>query len=137
MQQNSRDLLHAVRQEQELRDDSLEKVDLEDGRIGNGASNEPVRLGDSGKAQTEDGKKEWIRTSPDSPRNWLTWRKWWIMSGLMFFTFIVFIPSTGFVTDWAEERFGVGLEVSILGQSMYILGVAIGVSNIWITYTHC
>lgn len=133
MQRNSQDRPQAARRKQVLRDDSLEKVDLESGH---GLSNESNEHGGCRKAQTADEKrKEWIRTSPDSPRNWPTWRKWWIMSGLMFFTFVVFISSTGFVTDWAEERFGVGLEVSILGQSIYILGVAIGVSNIGSTDT--
>ena len=73
-------------------------------------------------------RSEWIRTSPDSPRNWAPWRKWRIIAGLNFYTFIVFIVSTGYVTDDATKQFGVGEEVSILGQSMIILGIAIGVS---------
>lgn len=36
--------------------------------------------------------------------------------------------STGFVTDAAMDQYGVSTEVSILGQSMFIAGVAVGVS---------
>ena len=50
----------------------------------------------------------------------------WIISGLIFYTIIIFISSTGFVTDEAEDQFGVNTELSVLGQSMFILGIAIG-----------
>ncbi|KAF8857880.1 MFS general substrate transporter [Acephala macrosclerotiorum] len=55
---------------------------------------------------TQDKKKQWVRHSLDSPRNWSTFRKWWVISGLTFYTFIVFIVSTGFVTDQVEDQFG-------------------------------
>lgn len=71
-------------------------------------------------------KREWIKNAPESPRNWPAWRKWWIIGGLQFYTIIIFICSTGFVTDDATSQFGVGTQLSVLGQSMFILGVAIG-----------
>lgn len=83
----------------------------------------------SPEGETQDAqaaKKEWIKHDPKSPRNWPTWRKWWIILGLNFYTIIVFICSTGFVTDDAEDHFGVNSEKSVLGQSMFILGIAIG-----------
>ena len=66
----------------------------------------------------EAAKRDWIRTAPESPRNWPLWRKWWIIGGLIFYTIVVFICSTGFVTDEAEDRFGVNTELSVMGQSM-------------------
>jgi len=83
----------------------------------------------SGLKNVSRAQKEWLKISPQSPRNWPLWRKWWILSGLLFYTFIVFIDSTGFVTDQAQEQFEVSTEVSILAQSMFILGLAIGVSS--------
>jgi hypothetical protein len=56
---------------------------------------------------TESKKKEWIKYSPDSPRNWPAWRKWNIILGLNFFCTIIFIASNGFVTKQAEEQYGV------------------------------
>ena len=66
----------------------------------------------------EAAKRDWIRTAPESPRNWPLWRKWWIIGGLNFYTIIVFICNTGFVTDDATHDFGVNTESSVLGQSM-------------------
>lgn len=74
-----------------------------------------------GKDSAEAAKKEWIRTSPHSPRNWPKWRKWWLISGLIFYTFIVFIASTGLVTSYYVDEFGVSEEVAVLGQSMFIV----------------
>lgn len=71
-------------------------------------------------------KREWIKSAPESPRNWPLWRKWWIIGGLVFYTAVVFICETGFVTDNATRQFGVDTEVAILGQSIFILGVGIG-----------
>lgn len=66
----------------------------------------------------EAAKRNWIRTAPESPRNWPLWQKCWIIGGLIFYTIIVFICNTGFVTDDAEDNFGVNTESSVLGQSM-------------------
>jgi len=50
----------------------------------------------------------------------------WIISGLIFYTVIVFICNTGFVTTQAEDQFNVNTELSVMGQSFFILGIAIG-----------
>jgi MFS family permease len=50
----------------------------------------------------------------------------WVIAGLIFYTIIVFICSTGFVTVEAEDQFGVNTELSVMGQSIFILGMAIG-----------
>lgn len=90
------------------------------------------RRGDSQASSRDSGEKaaaarrDWVKYSKDSPRNWPSWKKWSIVLGLNFYTVVIFIASTGFVTDEAEDQYGVGEQVSILGQSMFILGVAIG-----------
>lgn len=84
------------------------------------------------KDNAEEAKKQWIKTSPYSPRNWSSWRKWWVISGLLFYTFIVFIVSTGLVTDYYKEEFGVSTEVAILGQSMFIVSCN---ALVWEMYT--
>lgn len=66
----------------------------------------------------EAAKRDWIKNAPESPRNWPLWRKWWIIGGLIFYTIIIFICNTGFVTDDAEDNFGVNTELSVMGQSM-------------------
>lgn len=66
----------------------------------------------------EAAKREWIKTAPESPRNWPLWRKLSIIVGLLFYTNVIFICSTGFVTDDAEEHFGVNSQKSVMGQSM-------------------
>jgi hypothetical protein len=74
-----------------------------------------------GDLQTQDAqaaKKHWIRTAPESPRNWPLWKKWWIIAGLNFYTIVVFVCNTGFVTDDATDHFGVNEESSVCGQSM-------------------
>jgi hypothetical protein len=48
----------------------------------------------------------------------------------VFYTFIVYVTSKGFVTQEAEEQFGVGTEVSILGQSLFNGGLV----RSWSTY---
>ena len=50
----------------------------------------------------------------------------WVIAGLIFYTIIVFICNTGFVTDSAVDQFGVNTELSVMGQSIFILGIAIG-----------
>jgi MFS family permease len=85
-----------------------------------------VKDGDITTHNPQAAKREWIRTASASPRNWPLWRKWWIIAGLNFYSVIVFICSTGFVTDEAVDQFGVNLQKSVLGQSMFILGIAIG-----------
>lgn len=72
-------------------------------------------------------KRDWVNYSRHSPRNWPLWKKSSIILGLNFYTILVFVTLTGFVTDQTEEQYGVGEQASILGQSMFILGVAIGV----------
>lgn len=76
-----------------------------------------------------DAKRQWIHTSPYSPRNWPPRRKWNIVLGLNYYTLVIFVASTGFVTDQVQQQFGVGTEVSILGQSIFILGIAVGVCS--------
>ena len=49
-----------------------------------------------------------------------------VLGGLIYYTIVVFISNTGFVTDDATDNFGVNTETSVLGQSMFILGIAIG-----------
>lgn len=49
---------------------------------------------------------------------------------------MIFVASTGFVTDQVQQQFGVGTEASILGQSMFILGIAIGVCRSSLFLTH-
>jgi MFS family permease len=87
---------------------------------------ETTKEGETSTHSPEAVKREWIRTNPRSPRNWPLWRKWSIIAGLNFYTIIVFICCNAFVTDEAEDQFGIGTEVSVLGQSMFILGIAIG-----------
>lgn len=115
-----------------LREDSLDKEDLQDGQaqtdIENGRFSQSDTLNTAiDEKTTVAARREWVQTSPESPRNWPTWKKWSIILGLNFYTVIIFIASTGYVTDEAESQYGVGEEVSILGQSMFILGVAVGV----------
>jgi multidrug resistance protein len=50
----------------------------------------------------------------------------WVIAGLIFYTVVVFICNTGFVTNEAEDQFGVNTELSVMGQSIFILGIAIG-----------
>ena len=74
-----------------------------------------------GEMLTQDAntkKREWIKAAPESPRNWPLWRKWWIIGGLLFYTTIVFICNTGFVTVEAEDQFGVNTESAVMGQSI-------------------
>ncbi|KAK5026358.1 hypothetical protein LTR13_009972 [Exophiala sideris] len=87
---------------------------------------ETMKEGEVATQAAEAARHEWIRTAPESPRNWPLWRKWWIISGLIFYTIIVFICNTGFVTDQAEDQFNVNTELSVMGQSFFILGIAIG-----------
>lgn len=111
--------------EKENSNDEGALTDKEGGRISHadGASD------NSDMEASDVARKEWVRASPDSPRNWPTWKKWSIILGLNFYCVVIFIASTGFVTDAAEKQYGVGEEVSILGQSLYILGVAVGVCH--------
>ena len=74
-----------------------------------------------GEMLTQDAaaaKRAWVKAAPECPRNWPLWRKWWIICGLNFYTIIVFVCNTGFVTDDATDNFGVNTESSVLGQSM-------------------
>lgn len=117
-----------------LRDGSLESRVLNDMRTrsdvekGNDSQSD-VTSDKSYSSAATTAKREWIRISPDSPRNWPTWRKWWLIVGLQFYCTIIFIAADGFITDQAQVQYGVGEQVSILGQSMYILGIAVGVSR--------
>ncbi|KAL8688999.1 MAG: hypothetical protein Q9218_005223 [Villophora microphyllina] len=105
-------------------DGSAEKVagnhDEGLGTTGNG-NLERLQTAQEGEMLTQDAeaaKREWIKTAPESPRNWPLWRKWWIISGLLFYTIVIFICNTGFVTDDAEEGFGVNKEAAVMGQSL-------------------
>jgi hypothetical protein len=77
-----------------------------------------LQKGDLQAQDTQAAKKHWIRTAPESPRNWPYWKKWWIIAGLNFYTVVVFVCNTGFVTDDATDHFGVNEESSVCGQSM-------------------
>lgn len=117
-----------------LRNDSLEKkgslADLPETQVEHGRISQSDAISNANDEKAiAAARREWAKTSPDSPRNWPAWKKWWIVLGLNFYTVIVFIVADGFVTNEAEAQYGVGEEVSILGQSMFILGVAIGVGQ--------
>ena len=95
--------------------------DAQDSKTEKGDELENAQSAKEGEMQTKDAeaaKREWIKTAPESPRNWPLWRKWWIIGGLLFYTVIVFICNTGFVTDSAEDQFKVNTESSVLGQSI-------------------
>jgi hypothetical protein len=64
---------------------------------------------------SEQKKREWIKASPDSPRNWASGRKWSIVLGLNFFSTVIFIAGTGFVTDWAKDEYGISEVCSVEG----------------------
>ena len=79
---------------------------------------ETTKEGEIQTQSPEAAKRHWIKTAPESPRNWPLWRKLSIVAGLNWYTFIVFICNTGFVTDQAEDHFGVNSESSVMGQSI-------------------
>ena len=82
---------------------------------------ERLQITKEGEMQTHDAeaaKREWIKRSPESPRNWPLLLKWWLIAGLNFYTIVTFICNTGFVTDDAENNFGTNKESAVCGQSM-------------------
>ena len=87
--------------------------DLKSEPNGNGQGPNDVENGQMSDHDFNEQMRQWIKTSSDSPRNWPTWRKWSIILGLNFFCTVIFIATTGFVTDQAEEQYGVG-EVCVL-----------------------
>lgn len=111
--------------EQELPKQSIEDSESsESAKVGDIEKQDTAKEGEI--EDTQAAKREWIKSAPESPRNWPLWRKWWVIGGLIFYTIVVFISSTGFVTDDATSQFGVNTELSVMGQSMFILGIAIG-----------
>ncbi|KIY51207.1 vitamin b6 transporter bsu1 [Fistulina hepatica ATCC 64428] len=70
-----------------------------------------------------------VRTSGKShPIHWATWKKWLIISVYCLLQTFVTITSTSYVSAeyLVEEKFGVGTQVAALGQSMFIVGTAVG-----------
>lgn len=80
---------------------------------------------------TESKRKEWIKYSPDSPRNWPAWRKWNIILGLNFFCTIIFIAGNGFVTKQAEKQYDVG-EVCNFHSSIECLSLKLYTDGEWL-----
>ena len=106
---------HAGSAENTIRDNDKSSEEMKNDDL------ERLQTTKEGEMQTQNAaaaRREWIKTAPESPRNWPLRRKWWIIAGLNFYTIIVFICNTGFVTDDAENSFGVNTESSVLGQSM-------------------
>lgn len=114
-----------ARQEKEVLDDRPLRSDVEKGT--DSQSDDTSEKSYLDAATT--AKKQWIGTSSESPRNWPLWRKWWVISGLLFYCTIIFVTAVGYNTDETMMQYGVSEQLSVLGQSMYILGVAIGVSG--------
>ncbi|KAL9112618.1 MAG: hypothetical protein Q9227_003189 [Pyrenula ochraceoflavens] len=65
---------------------------------------------------------------PENPMNWSKAKKWILTMSLGFMTFNVTLASSIFstATTVVSEKFHIGLEVSTLGTSLFVLGFAFG-----------
>ena len=65
---------------------------------------------------------------PANPRNWSPWRKWSIIGAIILIDLTVSWGASGFSPSSMkfQKEFKVSTEVSTLGLSMYVLGLAIG-----------
>ncbi|RFU28006.1 hypothetical protein B7463_g8324, partial [Scytalidium lignicola] len=65
---------------------------------------------------------------PENPMNWPTWKKWMVTIMLGFVTFVVTFASSVFsnATIPVAKLYGVPLEVTTLGSSIFVLGFAFG-----------
>ncbi|KAF2165945.1 hypothetical protein M409DRAFT_66886 [Zasmidium cellare ATCC 36951] len=65
---------------------------------------------------------------PSNPRNWPSWRKWYVLSLCCFLNFLTCLCAGGYSSgaDGIAESLHVSSEATTVGLSMYILGFAIG-----------
>lgn len=62
------------------------------------------------------------------PIHWPAWKRWSIITVYCLLQTFVTLTSTTYIgVEWiVEEKFGAGIQVVTLGQSMFILGTAVG-----------
>jgi hypothetical protein len=65
---------------------------------------------------------------PHHPIHWPAWKKWLVVTAYCFLQVIILMLSTSYVSATAplKEKFGGSTQVVALGQSMFIVGNAVG-----------
>lgn len=81
------------------------------------------------RSSYEHSKTKTLSLPPnDNPRNWPTWKKWALVSSIVFVDLTVSWGASGFSpasTKFAKD-FGVSSEIGTLGLSIYVAGLALG-----------
>lgn len=91
------------------------------------ATDSRAALRDDKNEQDRDSRLEsWIESNPRSPFNFSRPKKVATLGVLSFYSFLAFFCSAGFIVKSAEANYGVSEQVSVLGQSMFLFGIACG-----------
>lgn len=79
-------------------------------------------------AQADDGLARFLPGDPTNPRNWPSWRKWLVVSSIGLVDLTVSFGASGFspASESFAKEFGISHQLSHLGLSLYVLGLAFG-----------
>lgn len=76
----------------------------------------------------DDGVATFLPGDLSNPRNWPTWRKWTVVASIGLVDLTVSFGASGFspASESFAREFGLGHQLSHLGLSLYVLGLAFG-----------
>ena len=82
----------------------------------------------SDTAQTNDDIAKFLPGDFANPRNWPSWRKWTVVASIGLVDLTVSFGASGFspASGSFAEEFGLSHQLSHLGLSLYVLGLAFG-----------